>query len=188
MKNDDRDELDELIDGALARYSGAEPLDGLEDRVLRRVQGARAARRSSWGFRLAYAVPALAAVLIAGVALWMGRDTRSGATDVTQKMVVPEPPAAARGPRSSPVLPVREAMPRNAATKPRRIVPARSLPKEEYFPSPAPLTEEERALVAWVNSAPAEAARVLGDMQKRSVEPIEIEPKQMPPLQMDGGQ
>ncbi|MEN6536924.1 MAG: hypothetical protein ABFD89_24940 [Bryobacteraceae bacterium] len=188
MKNDDRDELDELIDSALARYSSAEPLDGLEDRVLRRVQGAQRARHSPWRYRLAYAIPVFAVVLIAGVALWMGWDEQPRARDVARNVAVPAPSGAAQGPRASPTLPVREARPRHATTKPRRTVPAKSLPKEECFPSPAPLTAEERALVAWVSRAPTEAAQAFGDMQKRSIEPIKIEPIQMPPLQMNGGQ
>ena len=50
------------------------------------------------------------------------------------------------------------------------------------------MTDEERALVAWVSRAPSEAAQVFADLQKRSAEPIEIQPIQIPPLQSDGAQ
>jgi hypothetical protein len=46
MKNDDRDELDDVIDGALPAYSSADPMEGLENRVLHRVQAAGAARQT----------------------------------------------------------------------------------------------------------------------------------------------
>ena len=77
MNNDERDELDGLIDGALSEYSSADPMDGLEDRVLRRVQAAAAPRRSPWPYRLGFAVPALAALLLAGIALWTGWNSQS---------------------------------------------------------------------------------------------------------------
>jgi hypothetical protein len=179
MKNDERDELDRLIDGALSGYSSADPMDGLEDRVLRRVQAAGAARRSPWPYRLGFAIPALAALLLAGIALWMGRDSQSFTSDATRKAAVSE---------SSP-LAARVVEPKRGNRTGRGpSAPARSLPKEECFPTPTPMTDEERALAAWVRRAPLEAAQVLADLQKRSAEPIEIQPIDIPPLPGDGAQ
>jgi hypothetical protein len=179
MKNDERDELDRLIDGALSGYSSADPLDGLEDRVLRRVQAAGAARRSPWFYRLGFAIPALAALLFVGIALWMG----------TRKAAVSEPSSLTPRPRLSPAPAAQVVEPRRGNRMGQgHSAPARSLPKEQYFPSPVPITDEERALVAWVRRAPIEAAQVFADLQKRSSEPIEIQPIQIPPLQSDGTQ
>jgi hypothetical protein len=179
MKNDERDELDRVIDGALSGYSSADPMDGLEDRVLRRVQAAAAARRSPWFYRLGFAVPALAALLLAGIALWME----------TRKAAVSEPPSLTSQPQLSLAPAPRVAAPeRGNKTGRGYSAPARSLPKEECFPAPTPMTNEERALVAWVGRAPLEAAQAFADLQKRSAEPIEIQPIQLPPLQSDGAQ
>ncbi len=178
MKNDDRDELDDLIDGVLPGYSSAEPLEGLEARVLHRVQAAGAARRSPWFCRLGLAIPALAALLLAGIALRMGWNSQSRATNVTQKAAVSVPASL------TPLQP--SPAPAIQVVEPKHSVPVRSLPKEEQFPTPVPITDEERALVAWVGRAPLEAEQAFADLRKRSAEPIEIQPIQIPPLQSDG--
>jgi hypothetical protein len=49
-----------------------------------------------------------------------------------------------------------------------------------------PMTDEERALVAWVGRAPIEAVQAFAELQKRGAEPIAIQPIQIPPLQSDG--
>ena len=189
MKNDERDELDGLIDGALSEYSSADPLDGLEDRVLRRVQAAGAARRSPWPYRLGFAVPAIAALLLAGIALWMGRNSQSFTSDATRKAAVSVPSPLTSGPQLSPAPATRVVeSKRGDRMGQRHSAPARSLPKEEYFPSPTPMTDEERALVAWVRRAPTEAAQVFADLEERTAGPIEIQPIQVPPLQSDGAQ
>jgi hypothetical protein len=180
MRNDDRDELDDLIDGVLPGYSSAEPMEGLEDRVLHRVQAADTARRSPWYCRLGFAIPALAAVLFAGLALRMGWNPQSRATITTQEVAVFEPPSL------TPLQP--SLAPTTRVVKPEPKDPARSLPKEEQFPTPTPITAEERALVAWVGRAPMEAEQAFADLRKRSAEPIKIEPIEIPPLQSDGTQ
>ena len=176
MNSNDRDELDDLIDRALPGYSRADPLDGLEDRVLRRVQTSGAPRRHPWFYRLGFAIPALAAVLFACIALRMGWNSQSPATNTTPMPVVSAP---------QPSLP-----PAARAAAPKRDIGtgSRSLPKEEFFPARTPITAEERALVAWVGRAPAEAAQAFADLQERSAEPIAIQPIQIPPLQSDGAQ
>jgi hypothetical protein len=178
MKTDDRDELDDLIDGVLPGYSSAEPLEGLEARVLQRVQAAGAARRSPWFYRLGFAIPVLAALLFAGFALRMGWDSQPRATNATQKAAVSVP---------SPPTPLQPSLaPAIKGAEPKHSAPVRSLPKEEYFPAPTPVTDEERALVAWVGRAPLEAEEAFAGLRKRSAEPIEIQPIQIPPLQSDG--
>jgi hypothetical protein len=178
MHSSDRDELDDVIDGALPGYSRADPMDGLEDRVLRRIQAAGATRRISWFFRLGFAIPALAAVLFACIALRMEWKSQSRTTNATPMTAVSAPqlslPPAARV-----VAPKRG---NGTGQGPR------SLPKEEFFPARTPITDEERALVAWVGRAPAEAAQAFADLERRSAEPIAIQPIQIPPLQSDGAQ
>lgn len=170
MKNDDRDRLDAVIDGALPGYSSAEPLEGLEDRVLERVHssGSRIRWPYRWGF-------ALAALLIAGIALWIGWNPGPRATNTRREVAAFVPPPPAPTPEPAPA-------PRKA--KPKRRPNA--LPKEDRFPAPAPMTDEERALAVWAAREPAEAEQVLADLRKRSDEPVTIQAIVIPPLQIDG--
>lgn len=178
MKDDNRDELDNLIDGALSGYSSVDPMEGLEDRVLLRVHAAGTARRSPWPYRLGFAFAALAGLVF----LWLAWQPQSGITNAPRKVVVfKAPPMAAEPPHVSPV------QVRRVARLKRRPV-ARQLPKEEFFPAPVPITDEERALVAWVRRAPMEAKQAFADLRKRSDEPVVIEAIQIPPLQIDGNQ
>lgn len=187
MKNDDRDELDDVIDGALPAYSSADPMEGLENRVLHRVQAAGAARRSPWPYRLAFAIPALAALLFVGIALRIGWNSGSRTTDRARRAAVSEPSSLTPEPQPSPAPATRVAEPKRGIKKGlAHSAPARSLPKKECFPTPMPMTDEERALVAWVGRAPIEAVQAFAELQKRSAEPIAIQPIQIPPLQSDG--
>src|SRR5260370_40559971 len=65
--NDKRNHCDEWIDHALSAYSAAEPVHGLEERVLRRIDGDRGWRRKPWRGWVRFAGPA-AGVLGVGVA------------------------------------------------------------------------------------------------------------------------
>lgn len=189
MKNDDRDELDDVIDGALPAYSSADPMEGLENRVLRRVQAAGAARRSPWPYRLEFAIPALAVLLFVGIALRIGWNSGSRTTGAARRAAVSEPSSLTPGPQPSPAPAALVAEPKRGIKKGKAHgAPAKSLPKKECFPTPTPMTDEERALVAWVAREPIEAVQAFAELQRRSAEPIAIQPIQIPPLQSDGAQ
>jgi hypothetical protein len=160
------DEFDKLIDGALSSYSTAEPLAGLEQRVLDRVRATEASRRRRlWWAALALATPALAAILF--FAPVRKPDPIPIAT------VTPQPSA-----RVEPAPPPPSAAPKRALAKPRRA-PARVLPKREVFPTLSPLTPEERLLVQLAESRPQMLlTRPVGD--------IEIKPIEIAPLHIDG--
>lgn len=208
MRNDPRDELDKLIDGVLPGYSSAEPLDGLEERVLRRVHAAGAARRSPWLRRLGFAIPALAALFVAGIVLWTSwkpvpHTASTARSQAAKTMAAFKPPSSAPALRNVPALAADAVRPKpQSMTGQGHLVP-RALPKLEYFPTPEPMTKEERALVAWVAQNPAEARDVFADLRKRteepvtiqpiamrklSEEPVTIQPIQIQPLQSDGNQ
>jgi len=160
------DELDNLIDGALATYSSAEPLGGIEQRVLDRVRLA-GTRRRRWRWTLVLAAPAVAAVLLVILA------------------PKPEPvPVALVAPRPAPIAlptpPVVAPAPRLVA-KVRRPVRAPEPPKRDLFPTISPLTGEERLLVQLAQASPQL-------LLARPVAEIEIKPIQIAPLQIDGAQ
>jgi hypothetical protein len=64
MRND---ELDKVLDAALARYATEEPLAGLEQRVLNRVRAEGRVRRFKWG---RWALAILIVCIIAPAVLW----------------------------------------------------------------------------------------------------------------------
>ncbi len=179
MKSEPRDELDRILDGALSAYSTAEPLDGLEQRVLNRIGGVKAPRRrfGFWGFALA-----ASAVLLIGIAVL---ETRSH----------PAPNVAGSAAPAKHATETRVAAPvRPAVRRTRHVTRKRGRPEQMVFPTPTPLTTEERALVAFVEQHPKEALVAFTDAPKRDIEPISIEPIQIPPLPdlalepQDGGQ
>ena len=164
MRNDERDNIESLLDDALASYSRQEPRPGLEQRVLDRIQ-ADASPRLVFP-RWAWVIPAAACLLWAGV-LW----TRHAATPVR---VQPAHVTVARA-----IPPSRQETPRIVHRPHKR----QALPRLPQFPAPAPVTNEERALLAFVTRAPKEAQAALIDAPQLDVEPIRIEEIKIQPLQ-----
>ncbi len=170
--DNERDELDRLIDGALAGYSDAEALAGLEERVLNRVRAARA-RRRRW-FAWAAVAAVAASVVVVGIVV-----------RVERRLSVPKPAEVVKvapAPASSAVMRPVERV-RHVA---RRRQPG-VLPKLEQFPTPTPLTAEERALLALARQDPEELGK-FAEMERQSDAPIEVQPIRIAPLREDGDQ
>ena len=135
----------ELLDAALRRYRSLEPRPGLEERVLASLRARR--RAGPWlGWKgLAWAVPAAVLATVA-LALYLNRRTVPFSGPPPRSIAVrkPEPPAAAVS---------------QGATRPHSHVPqsrvARPQPaRREQFPTQAPLSEQEKLLLLYVNQAP----------------------------------
>ena len=150
---------DEMIDAALAGYSRVDPLSGMEQRVWRRIHDARAARRRVW-FGLAAAVAA-ASLLVTSVL-----------REPQPHLTIP-PPKTTAFVLPPQVIPVN--VPRIGMHHRKRLVP-------RQFPLPAPLSVEERALLALVTEHPAIAGQIGLD------KPVEIQPIEIKPLPGDGGE
>jgi len=167
MSNDERDKIESLLDDALASYSRQEPRPGLPRRVLDRIHADTA---PGLAFpRWTWAVPLAACLLWAGI-FW----TRHGVTPERVQVTQVSQVAAARE-----TAPARPASPRIVDHRHKRKV----LPRLPQFPAPAPVTNDERALLAFVTRAPKEAQAALIDAQQLSVEPIRIEEIKIQPLQ-----
>ncbi len=163
-----QDDLDKLIDSGLAEYSNAEPLSGLDGRILGRIRVEAAARRRRRIFwLLALAIPEVAVILFA---VWM----QKAAPKVVPVARVSPPPIVQAPP---PVIDAKAVTRPRTAPRPRRM----ELPKQAVFPTPSPLTPQERMLVALAESHPRA-------LEMKPVEQIEIEPIEIAPLQVDGGQ
>ena len=62
----------------------------------------------------------------------------------------------------------------------------KAMPKLEVFPAPAPLTSEERALMAFVKHDREQAEQTFAELRRRNDEPIDIQPIQIRLLQDHG--
>lgn len=151
----ERDDLDRALDAALLKYTSVEPRGGLDERILANVR--RADRRSpwlNWGFAVLAAVVAIAAV---GVWQW----NKPAQTPIANRpSVVKQEPvgpdlAHRDGDNATP-----RSLPRRTARHQleREIVAAH--PKLDVFPSPLPLSEQEKILASYVSQYPRHAALV----------------------------
>ncbi|MGA8027577.1 MAG: hypothetical protein WB992_10545 [Bryobacteraceae bacterium] len=170
MEYNKGDALEIILDHALHAYSQAEPLAGLEERILNRTRAAKVERDAGYARPFATASLALLLCLSAFVLL------RPGHTP---------------GPKISPVAANRKptvprlhlaVQPHLAARSRRR---PRVLPKQEQFPTPEPLSAEERILARFVDRDPNEAAKSFASLRNVDA-PIAIPPLQITPLQADG--
>jgi hypothetical protein len=135
--------VNELLDASLRRYAGAEPCLGLETRVLAgaRARQQAARRRTMWAWALGTA--AVAAMVTMLVIHWPHRQ--------------PAPlPLSAKTPADLSVhavarvaSPVQLPMPRRSQhTAPPSMVDTRP----QQFPTPRPLSEQEKLLLAYAKS------------------------------------
>lgn len=173
-------EFEAILRDALAEYRDAEPLTGLEARILRRVQGPQ--RRAWWGWSIA---AGLAMALLA-VAAWFElrdppyRPVSTYQASADRPVFGQAPPMAhTRGgpadlpqftPKSSDHLPRRTV----AAQTPRATVVPPSV--REEFPASSPMTSEERALLALANTDPDALRTLPGNEKELAIAPITIQP------------
>jgi hypothetical protein len=162
MTDTRHDELDRVLDAALAKYAAVDPRPGLEERVLANL-GAEwqwVPNRAWWRWS---ALAAVAAVAIVAIALaW--RPGKPSHPEIAKHP--PTLPQGAREPgaqivsndggnqvRSHDHRPVRKTIARRSPTP---VVTAGN-PKLGEFPSPAPLSEQERLLRNYVAEYPEQA-------------------------------
>jgi len=175
---DGASELDRELDAALAKYAAVEPRTGLEERVLAnlRAERARVPDRAWWHWGLAGAV---AAVVVVALALaW-----RSGrpSAPVIAHHPPPSPSGATQGPQQpgtrdvangdgNRVRPREHSSIRTASAHRSHAELVAANPKLEQFPSPEPLSEQEKILQNYVAKYPEQAvliARAAREAQHR---------------------
>lgn len=153
------DDFDRALDGVLAKYASIEPRAGLEERIVRnlRLATVTANPRPWWNWRTAGMLAVV--LLIAALLLWWRKPSTQ------PPIVVDRPPA-----RAAPMDPYwanRESTraakkkPQRRATGPRpQHETVASGPKLDVFPSPLPLSEQEKLLAIYVGQYPEHAALV----------------------------
>jgi hypothetical protein len=161
MNREERERMvDRLLDGALTAQN-AEPREGLEERILANLR--TQPERHPWRRWLWAPALAAAAILIAA-GLHLARRTPAPATpQVTRR----QPPANVRRDAEA-QRQVATVQPHHVPRSGSRRVPrpspvlarAGKLPRQDVFPSPAPLTPEEQLLLALVRDNRPEAVNL----------------------------
>lgn len=155
--NTGRTPLDDQLDAALAKYAAVEPRTGLEERILANLKSQE--RSSSPAAWWRWAAVVAAALIVTSLVLWVEkhnaqqivrRPTTSSEQALHQTIAQSAPPNSTRR-----VHPVKAH--KRSFTQP---TPATAELKLERFPSPRPLSEEELALVRYVQSFPKEATLI----------------------------
>ena len=183
------EQFDCVLDEALACYGEAEPLAGIEERVLRRLSQRSRKRTSSLGWR--FATGLLTATLLVAVLLVLRDPSYRPPVEKTR---LAEPPVQ-KVPPLSPATNFSEILnstnadkfypatpPSGTFARPRRYAAeasqeARPLTAvREPFPAPTPLTPSERALMTLAEADP-QALRTLSRAETEiAIAPIEIKP------------
>ena len=174
----DNRQLDNILDEALSEYCDAEPLAGLEDRVMQRVQEQQAVRQTR-GLRWAIAFGCAAALAFA---VWLGLERRAPQT--TPPSAVATTGSVQPAPVQAPSVAVADtgANTSNRPKSARHIASAIALPAQSahvmpaVFPSPTPLTAEERTFMAALQRDPLAMPAASDADTAITIAKIEIKP------------
>lgn len=161
-----RDNLDRLLDKALAKYAAVEPRLGLEERVLAHLRSEHipVANRAWWRWA------SVAAAALVVVAAFLARTTGPPPSVIVNYPAIEKQPVPARAARIAKLAKERNPPhPRSAKRQSRQssATTAAADPKLDVFPSPQPLTEEELALTQYVRNFPSDA-RLVAQTQQTS--------------------
>jgi hypothetical protein len=189
---EDRDRfVDELLDSALAHHRDAEPRAGLEGRILAHVRAAASERdtgRKVW--KLWVAAAATAAVVVF-VAIHVARPPHSPSIQTPQAGNTVSAPA----PKET-LTAISGAVPKTAPS-PRLVEPKRTAQRESkpprrvethqwpsQFPTPAPLSDEQKALVQYVRQTPPQVLATPILKADFTVQRVKIKPLDIPSLEI----
>jgi hypothetical protein len=154
------DDLDRALDGALAKYAAVEPRAGLEERIRANLRSADAPTGAPawWNWRIA---AALAAVLVIAASLAWRWNKASHRPIVLHRPEVQQAPIAPYRSSDEPAFASQRKPARHRMTKPRSQPQVAAVePKLDVFPSPLPLSEQEKILSFYVEEYPEHAVLV----------------------------
>jgi hypothetical protein len=177
MEPHDRDQFDDLLDGALRQYGNVEPRAELEGRVLANLAANRHQATGSRTWTLMWEAAALAGLVV--VVVWIGVSVPTGRRSVASPQVPLK--ISDENQRPSRVIPGKisgEATSaprlRQASIRKPEFQVATAPPRLERFPSPRLLSEQEKLLVAYVSEYPKQAAEMA---QEQADQEKELEAK-----------
>ncbi|HYL93407.1 MAG TPA: hypothetical protein VEW69_09650 [Alphaproteobacteria bacterium] len=152
--------LDPLLDSLLASYSDAEPRPGLETRIVANLRAQAAERSSPWWHRpLVWISAGAAAVIATAILAFM---SRAALTDVGPKPDLQSKAPSVQTPAPAPVMKADvPPIPANGSqlalrhqTRKPPVIAADNRPA--VFPTPAPLSEQEKLLFRYLAGTPRE--------------------------------
>jgi hypothetical protein len=162
MANQRQDELDRILYAALAKYAAVEPREGLEQRVLANLRAQPPIPGPAW-WRWGGVMAAVVAAFLITLALTWRSDKQLQPVVANHPVVTIQPPnerpmQTVPNAPSSGVRPVRPDAAQKLAVAPS--LPALAMarpPKLDQFPSPQPLSEQEKILQSYVAENPEQA-------------------------------
>jgi len=174
MEPKDRDHLAaEWLDAALKQYGEAEPRSGLEGRVLATLRVERE-RRATNQWRWWPALAVLAVVVLIGGAIFLARRPDVTApTSATNRADIPVAPTVPERSIASHDIGVSAIVRPAQSGRPHRslhVAHETRTPHLDQFPSPEPLSEQEKILADYVRNFGHEAvllARAQSELLKR---------------------
>ena len=160
FENPSRTPLDDQLDAVLAKYAAVEPRTGLEERILANL---KSRERDSAPVAWPRWAGALAVALLVTISLlWV--EKHSPQQLLRPPTTLPEQALHQPIAQSAPTHSARRVKSMKVRTSGKRSFTqpavAAAGPKLDRFPSPQPLTEEELALVRYVQSFPQEATLI----------------------------
>lgn len=175
----ERDELDRLIDSALASYAETRP--GLEKRVLSGISARARLSRRRW-LLLGLTVPLAASLLL--FAYFAPNTSRPRHEEIAMAPTAASTPGMTSAPitieKSPSVSRTQEHSSQRVRLRGRTNITPR--PKLEIFPAPQPLSEAEQAVTRFASEASEAQRMALVAQQGDLAEPIQITAIHIPPL------
>jgi hypothetical protein len=174
MTDHDKDrQLDEMLDALLATYSSAEPRPGLENRILANVQDMTGKQGSAtwWNFKWLWEGAVLAAVIVGGVLIRGKRPVAPPPRTVVQTVQpAVQQPMVQQPMVQQPVIqkPRVQSVPAAAgservihrhktlAREPQQNTTLARSQRPSIFPTPTPLSEQERLMFTYLANTPQE--------------------------------
>ena len=190
----EKDDLDLLLDSALRTYADPGPEPGLNQRVLARLAETRLVEKASatsaprrrW---LPWAIALPLAAALALLFLWLPKTTppppnHAQLAPNSKRSTIAAVPA--KPPTAMPAAASRRSVNRlhpHAHSAPQ-IAGTQTLPKQDIFPTPQPLTPEEQALIDLAGRTPAKELQALIDAQNQLDKPLSIAAIRIPPIEL----
>lgn len=167
MDDNEKSFVEELLDASLRHYASSEPRPGLEGRVMAGVRARQetSRRRSAWAWVIGVAVAAAMITML--LIQWPHRQPAQLPATAKASATVSAPTVAKIAPPVHPPL-----LRRTPLIVPKGWVDSRP----QQFPTPRPLSEQEKLLLAYTQSLESSSAAPASGAIQDSEHDLEIPP------------
>jgi hypothetical protein len=150
-------QIDEMLDSLLASYSSVEPRPGLETRILANLRAAAEKKGSNgwWNLKWIWVGAVAAATIIVAVLMNEGQPV-TPPTNVVVKTGQPVPLPEIRASLRAASPEIAKAHRRKTSPATRQKAALASSGRPANFPTPVPLSEQERLMFTYLENTPRE--------------------------------